>query len=103
MPKLEYEGNPKHKKPWQPGRRGSLCPPQFDIETATELLEGSEASAGKRYATRDGIAYAAQEHRPSVWHGYPVAWSEVPETFRRRWLSEGKVSRSEIRARWREL
>jgi len=29
---LNYVPNPKHKEPWQRGRRGSLCPREIDGE-----------------------------------------------------------------------
>ena len=40
---MRYESNPKHKQPWQSGRRGSLCPESMDMGTVRELLSGSEA------------------------------------------------------------
>lgn len=97
---LVYEGNPKHKLPWQRGRRGSLCPPEVDADRAKELLEGSEPHAGKRFATDGEMAYCAREHRPGSWHGYPVGWREVPASIRSRWLRAGRVSRTEIRTNW---
>ena len=59
-----YEGNPKHKHPWQPGRRGSLCPRSISIQPQ-ELLERSILGPdGKRYATCDGRCFCAQEGVP---------------------------------------
>jgi hypothetical protein len=37
---LRYEPNPKHKLPWQPGKKGTLCPP-WSHKQATALLAGS--------------------------------------------------------------
>ena len=39
---MRYESNPKHKEPWQRGRRGTLCPSDIDQAIARQLLEGSE-------------------------------------------------------------
>lgn len=49
-----YEGNPKHKHPWQPGRRGSLCPKEIGLARAQELLAGSVEIDAVRYATHEG-------------------------------------------------
>ena len=95
---LVYIGNPKHKEPWQPGRRGSLCP-KLDIDPK-ELLNASEEHGGKRYATHGGRPFAAQQSSDGSWHGYPVGWREVPETIRRRWRQEGSVSRTQIKVFW---
>ena len=58
---MRYFGNPKHKEPWQPGRKGSLCPsrrkmPDLDPQ---KLLESSELCGAKRYAVFEGLAFAA--------------------------------------------
>jgi hypothetical protein len=92
-----YESNPKHKEPWQPGARGSLCP--ADVHPiAQKLLDESELWAGKRYATHRGDAFCAQQHAEDRWHGYPVLWREVPEAVRRKWLIDGKIVRRDIKA-----
>ena len=96
---LRYVPNSKHSDPWQPGRRGSLCPREVR-PLANDLLNGSEVDGYKRYALHAGKAYCAQEHRPGLWHGYPVGWVEVPERLRRKWRAEGKVSRHDIRRYW---
>ena len=95
-----YEANPKHKEPWQPGRKGSLCP-AWSHELAQDLLrESAVSSAGSRFATRDGQPFAGQEHQPGYWHGYPISWSEVPEKIRRNWIEDGMVTRKQIRDSW---
>jgi hypothetical protein len=94
-----YEGNPKHKLPWQRGQRGSLCPPV----DAQVLLDSSETSAdrpGQRFATDGRTAFCGKQHAPSRWHGYPIGWKEVPAALRQRWLNEGKVRRSDVRTYW---
>ena len=79
---MEYESNDKHSAPCQRGRRGSLCPREAR-DIAAELLDGSELVESRRYAVNDAKAYCAQEHRPGVWHGYPVGWKEVSASTQR--------------------
>lgn len=93
---MRYESNPKHSEPWQRGRRGSLCPPELRAVAQT-LLEQSEEHEGKRYVCHEGRAFCAQEHRTGVWHGYPVAWAEVPAPLKLRWLREGKIRKRDLR------
>ena len=93
---MEYESNPKHSEPWQRGRRGSLCPEEVR-GIAAEMLAGSELVEAKRYAVFGGKEYCAQEHRPGVWHGYPVGWKEVPPELRSRWRRQGRVGNRDIK------
>lgn len=97
---MRYEGNPKHKEPWQPGRRGSLCPKELSQAQVEALLRESELEGDKRYAIWNELPFVAQQHGSDAWHGYPIAWSEVPEALRRRWRATGKVRRSSIRRFW---
>ena len=97
---MRYEGNPKHKQPWQRGRSGSPCPETVGLETARRLLSDSEESDGKRYAVHEGRAYCAQEHGADAWHGYPVGWREVPESLRRMWLAQGRLRKQDVRKHW---
>lgn len=97
---MRYDSNPKHSTPWQRGRRGSLCPTDINEETAQALLLNSEADGDRRYACRDGRAYRAQQHRPDLWHGYPVGWVKVPVRIRQKWRHEGVVRRSDIKRNW---
>ncbi len=96
---MRYEGNPKHKEPWQRGRRGSICLPEAH-DRADELLESSELFGDKRYATFGDRAYCAQEHRQGAGHGYAVGWKEVPDSIRRRWVKQQIVRRQAIRKYW---
>ena len=96
---MRYESNPRHGKPWQRGRRGSLCPKTVSGETAQKLLSGSAVVGDKRYAVHDGRAYRAQEHGSDAWHGYPITWREVPESLRRIWLAEGRVRKRDMKKR----
>ena len=98
---LSYNSNPKHREPWQPGRKGALCP-KWTWPLADEILQSSEPSqTGKkcRYATYDGWAFEAQPDNLGGWHGYPVPWVEVEEPIRRRWIDEGKVRKRLVNRR----
>jgi hypothetical protein len=99
---LIYEPNTKHKEPWQPGQKGTLCPPQKELSRAdvAELLKTSVPSGQTRYACREGKAYAAHEHQPGRWHGHPVGWVEVPHDIRLSWVKSGKVRRQDIKRNW---
>jgi len=96
---LAYVGNPKHKQPWQPGRKGSVCPPAVD---GGALLRDSVVDSWKprsRWATDGRDAYEAKNSNvvdssgDEVWHGHPVPWSRVPPRVRKAWQSEGRLSR----------
>ena len=96
---MRYEPNPKHKEPWQRGRRGSLCP-KLPTGLAQKLLDESALVDTRRYACHEGQAFCAQEHRPGVWHGYPIAWVEVPPVVKNAWIAGGDVSRSDTKKGW---
>lgn len=96
-----YEPNDKHKKPWQRGKRGSLCPPDIDLETAGEMLDGSVVEGRKRFASDGTGAYCAQEHLEGRWHGYPVGWEEVPPGVRAELAERLAISSRVIRRYWR--
>ena len=98
--KMQYEGNPKHKEPWQRGRRGSLCPKEIDLKRAQTLLDQSEAFGRKRFAAFEGRAYCAMEHLEGRWHGYPVGWSEVPPRVRNALVETKQVTRREMKRNW---
>ncbi len=97
-----YEGNPKHKAPWQPGRKGSLCPPDVSVARAQELPQSSLLEGKKRYASDKGRAYCAHQHDAAKnrWHGYPVGWREVPAPVRRQLLNSGTVTRRDVDRYW---
>ncbi len=93
---MEYESNPKHSEPWQPGKRGTLCPE--DVRSlAQDLLEQSELVGKKQYAVHERKVYCAQNTRDDIWHGYPVGWQEVPYKLRKKWLTEGRIKRSDLK------
>lgn len=93
---MRYEPNPKHKEPWQRGKKGSLCP-RLPEDLLRQLLVVSIPIGDKRYACHDGKAYCGQEHAPGVWHGYPVDWREVPPRVRNDWIKQGRVTRKQIK------
>ena len=97
---LKYSSNPKHKEPWQRGRKGTLCP-AWSHALAQELLDKSEVhpdgNKKSRYATRQGLAFEAHPDGVGGWHGYPVGWHEVPPSIYSQWLKGGMVERADIR------
>ncbi len=97
-----YEGNPKHKAPWQPGRKGSLRPTDVSVERARELLLSSIGEEKMRFAADKGRAFCARLHDPAKnrWHGYPVAWKDVPASVRTQLLASGAVTTREIKRFW---
>lgn len=101
---MQYEPNPKHKLPWQPGRKGALCP-KWAHNEAQSLLQDSVATlkGNRRYATINGVAFCGQEHRPGIWHGYPIGWEEVPTKILKQWVRDGKVTRKQVRDSWDEV
>lgn len=96
---MKYEPNPKHTKPWQPGRKGSLCTKKQQAQ-AQALLDGSTLDGKHRYATDGSQAFAAESHAPDRWHGWPVGWAEVPEAIRRQWIRDRLIQRSTLRKNW---
>jgi len=102
---MEYEGNPKHKEPWQRGQRGSLCPKEVTAELAQQLLDDAQVDGEARYAVHEGRAFVARRHDRTAdrWHGYPVAWKEVPTKIWRSWIADGKLRKSHVKKYWTEV
>lgn len=111
---MQYKGSLKHKN--RPGGAfGTICPEWshqagstafgVDIDahpwqqsTAQELLDGSiDGYDGKRYATSNGVAFAAQPTNDGTWHGYPLPWNDVPRHVQRQFLEAKLVDRRAIR------
>lgn len=93
-----YVPNPKHKEPWQRGRRGALC----GEADGPALFSAAVAEPGKpnrRWATDGTRFFAAQSsrHRDAKgdlqWHGYPVEAMDVPTVIMRAWVAQDVVSR----------
>lgn len=97
-----YEGNPKHKAPWQPRRKGSLCPSDIGLEAARKLLLSSIVEGKRRYAIDNGRAFCAQQHDAAKnrWHGYPVGWREVPASVRRQFMESGAIAARDVKRHW---
>ncbi len=100
--KPTYEGNRKHKEPWQPGRKGSLCPRDITVDRAKELLQSSILDQNKRYGADGGRAFCAQEHNATKgrWHGYPVGWKEVSVAVRQQLIERGELTRQDVKRFW---
>lgn len=96
---LAYVPNPKHKEPWQQGRKGAMCPP-WSHAIAQKLLDNSEPDGKARYATRDGYAFKAYPDGQGGWHGFPVGWNEVPVRIRNNWLKDKVIQRGDVRKHW---
>src|SRR5271155_4785166 len=117
MPPSPYRGSLKHKDRPARGRKGSLCP-EWTHATEAEGFSGDPFShnwastqahcmfaeseldpegSGKRHATRNGIAFVAEDSRDGTWHGYPEPWQKVPSALKDRWLRERKVTAAELR------
>ena len=96
-----YAGSPKHKEPWQRGRRGTLCP-SWSRSKAQEIFDASIPSndGNARFGVYDGWAFAAREDGTGVWHGYPVAWNEVDTVIVNDWIRQKTVKRSQVNRRW---
>ena len=111
----QYRGTIKHKR-WRPGGGyGTLCPswthdapaqgfagdpfdhPWQETRAHAMLKESVLAKDGRRYATREGIAFAAVASGDGTWHGYPVPWQDVPRNVRDAFVREGRVTRRETR------
>lgn len=92
-----YVPNPRHKVPWQPGARGTLCPGDVDAETLFREATEDPQSPGKRFNTDGSHAYCAHpdnvvdQHGNEIWHGFPIEWKRVPPTIRRKWVREGRI------------
>lgn len=95
-----YEPNPKHKEPWQPGRKGTICPKDLTLHDAAKLLVESVEFNGARWAVHNGRAFKAKSHAKDRWHGWPIGWVEVPATLRQRWQRENLVHKQELKRYW---
>ena len=73
------------------------------LKQAQELLICSVLHGKKRYvADRQGRPFCAQAHdiNKGRWHGYPVAWKEVPVEAQAALLQTGLVSTRQISDFW---
>lgn len=99
---MHYELNKKHKNPWQLGKNGTPCPPTkvLSLKDAMELLKKSIVVGDKRFAIFNGRAFAAQQHLPGRWHGYPIGWVDVDPSLRLRWREEGLLTKKDEKRYW---
>lgn len=94
-----YQGIPKHKHPWEQGRRGTLCPPDADGPALFSDSIPDPDNARRVYATDGHCAYCAMpsnvvtDDGHDVWHGFPVTWQRVPWKVQRAWVSQGLIAR----------
>lgn len=115
MSAVRYRGSIKHKR-WRPGGGyGTLCPEwthdadgrgiSGDIQShpwsrtkAHELFEASlQGEDGRRYATERGIAFVAVSSNDGTWHGFPIAWDDVPVEIQDSLVNSGRVNRRQMR------
>lgn len=98
-----YEPNPKHKEPWQSGRRGALCPRDADGPTLLDASTPDPSNTNVRWATDGSRFFTAKSSRHEnvngdlFWHGYPVDHLDVPADVMKAWIAAGLVSRRTAR------
>ena len=97
---LAYHPNPKHKEPWQPGRKGSLCPKDITLDRAAGMLSESFHHKQQRYAVDQGRVFIGKTDNRDGWHGYPAGWREVPETVRQHFLKSKAVQNRDLSRYW---
>lgn len=91
-----YKASGKHCEPITAEKPGLKCP-RWSKDIAQELLDESEPWGEKRIATRDGVAFVAQDTRDGTWHGYPEAWDNIDQSIKMRWKREGKIKKKHLR------
>lgn len=115
MADIQYRGSIKHKR-WHPGGGyGTLCPrwtheapaqgfagdsfghPWQETQAHAMLAESVLADNGRRYATRQGIAFVAVDSGDGTWHGYPVPWRDVLDKVCGLFVRLGRVTRRDVR------
>ena len=111
-----YRGSPKHKNRPAQGDKGTLCPEWThaplgsDVERhpwtdslAAELFQQAVQNQwtldGRTfYATKDGVPFAARSTNDGSYHGYPIAWEQIPSEIKDLWLDQGLVKRRDLRS-----
>lgn len=114
---LVYRGSKKHKKRPATGKKGTLCP-EWSHRTGAgglgndmaahawheteahlifrESVEDPEGS-GKRFATKNGMAFAAHDTEDGTWHGFPVPWNDVPAVLVEGWRDRGQLRKRDLK------
>lgn len=112
---MTYRGSLKHKNRPSTGMKGTLCPEwthsaaaqgfagdpfqhAWPQTQAHQLFENATVwDEQRRYATGQGIAFEAKPTGDGTWHGYPIPWESVPPTIIDQWLTQGRVTRKQIK------
>ncbi len=95
---LAYEGNPRHRDPWQRGAQGSRCPKGADGPTLLAQSVSDPKNPRRRFATDGTDAFQAKPTNTvnaegdDVWHGFPVAWHSVPVPIKKHWVQQQVVT-----------
>jgi hypothetical protein len=95
---LAYEGNPRHRDPWQQGARGSRCPKGANGPDLLSQSVPDPKNSRRRFATDGADAFQAKPTNTTnaegdeVWHGFPVNWNMVPIPIRRQWITENVIT-----------
>ena len=99
-----YVPNPRHKQPWQPGARGTLCPKGVDGAALFQTATADPRNPAKRYNTDGERAYCAHPSSRDVdgdhgivWHGFPINWRDVPAAVQHQWIEDGRLTRLRLR------
>ncbi len=87
VPIYDPSGYQKHRRPkgW-----GSICPDDL-ADLPQSLLDSGAADGKEIYNVSGAYALCAQEHRPGVWHGYPIPWSRLPSAARQKLVESGRL------------
>ncbi len=93
LPLLVYVPSDKHKSMPTGGVKGTICPPGVDAQAMLDESATLPSRPGKRFSTDGKHCYAAHEDARGGWHGWPCTRQEVPELLRRRWITDGKLTR----------
>jgi hypothetical protein len=92
----------KHK---QPGGWGTICPPMTQ-EEAQKLLDDSVPVGNSRYNIFEeycvkAFSHAIDEDGVTIWHGFPIKWSDLPSEAKNQLIANGKLTSTEFRKRLR--
>lgn len=96
-----YEASPRHCEPITAENPGVKCP-SWSVALAQELLNEAELVGGALQATRDGVGFIGrltlETLEGQVWHGYPEAWDRMDPDLKKRWLTEKRISKRDLRS-----
>jgi hypothetical protein len=93
----------KHK---QPGGWGTICPPMTQ-EEAQKLLDESVPVGNSRYNIFEeycfkAFSHATDEDGVTIWHGFPIKWSDLPSEAKNQLIANGQLTSTEFRKRLRK-